>query len=176
MAHGSQDVYSSCTGNAGASSVKDATRGLRHHECHHLSVQRAVVQTDDAVHSNCDQPARWRFEDRRAEWPSSCPLDILARDGDREAHPLLVGRIRLLPVDHRVYPVRVLDMDNRVRRVAFHRGERCGEAAACGRLQKPLATVADGIAGIYWTKTGVPRGIQAVSSDGDARLRKSLIT
>jgi hypothetical protein len=42
--------------------------------------------------------------------------------------------------------------------------------------QKPPATVASATAGIYWRKTGVPRGIQAVSSDGDARLRKSLRT
>jgi hypothetical protein len=67
-------------------------------------------------------------------------------------------------------------MDDRVRTVGFHSEEGCSERSACGRRRKSPETVAEAIGGIYWRQTGVPRGIQAVSSDDDARLRKSLRT
>ena len=57
---------------------------LGHHERHHLAVERAVVETDDAVHADRDRASALGIEDGRAERASGTELDVSARDGDRK--------------------------------------------------------------------------------------------
>jgi hypothetical protein len=66
-------VNSSWTGRR-----KGAHHLLRHHERHHLAMQRTVVEPDHAIHADRDEATAVALEDRRPEWTSGAVLDVRA--------------------------------------------------------------------------------------------------
>jgi len=92
---------------------------LRHHERHHLAVKDAVVEANDSVHSDCDELARSRFENCRAERTTGCALDVRSRNTDGDPHAILVTLVRAGKVNDLVDPGWVFNMNYWV----IHRGK-----------------------------------------------------
>jgi hypothetical protein len=100
---------------------------LGEHERQYFSVEGAVSETDDAVHSHGNERAGSTLEHRRPE-RTSCPTNhILPGKLDRELHPAVIGLVAGIPVDGLLHPLRARGSDR--------------EALSRGRYQKRLCSL-----------------------------------